>query len=210
MIRKARVEAEAKKASEAPEAAEFISFDFSDEEVDHNHALDGNVQKDPVIFNAPTAPRSTLQTSALPSTLPTRPPEISVLQGPAQQQSYTPQASQNHASSSPHLPATLTTSTKQKPPVDLSASTNLGSRKRTADDKIKERPHQRLQRGKKMKADATVEISWQAIGEEEACPWVLHDHSSEPKMGVRYVDIHGIFLAFPKLLLTRVGYTRSL
>lgn len=66
----------------------------------------------------------------------------------------------------------------------LTPSTNLGSRKRTADDKIK-RPHQPLQRGKKMKADGYIETSWVVKPDEVPCPWVSRDHSSEPNMGVR-------------------------
>ncbi|KAK9423704.1 hypothetical protein SUNI508_13934 [Seiridium unicorne] len=185
MIRKARVDAEAKKAAGASEAAEFISFDFSDEEDKNEKELNGSSRKDFGDHSTPTAPRSMLS-SALPSTLPPRPPEISVLQGPPHQQNHA-QGNHNLPSLSSQTPATTTASrsTKQKAPVDLSASTNLGSRKRTADDQIKERPHQRLQRGKKMKADATVEFGWQAIDDEEACPWAVHDHSAEPNMGVR-------------------------
>lgn len=186
MIRKARVEAESKKAAGDSEAAEFISFEFSDEGSDDDKSpTNGTAQKASGLSNAATPHHSTLPSSALASSLPPRPPEISVLQGPPRQQQSAASKSQMLQSTPPSNPAAKSSS--QKTPVDLSASTNLGSRKRTADDQIKERPHQRLQRGKKMKADSSVDISWLATDDEEACPWVGRDHSSEPNMGVRYV-----------------------
>ncbi|ETS77932.1 hypothetical protein PFICI_09994 [Pestalotiopsis fici W106-1] len=162
MIRKARVEAEEKKQSGDTEAAEFISFDFSDEEDDVASVKES--EQDIRVLNAPTGPRSSLPMT-LPSGLPPRPPENLV-----------PPTQPAAAKSTPARPA---------PIVDLSASTNLGSRKRTVDDKIKERPHQPLQKGKKMKADATVESVWKPTKDEDACPWAVIDHSSEPNMGVR-------------------------
>lgn len=165
MIRKARVEAEEKKQSDNTEAAEFISFDFSDDEEDDGASARDSQQQDVRVLNAPTGPRSSLP-MALPSGLPPRPPENLIV----------PPAQPAAAKSTPARPG---------PIIDLTASTNLGSRKRTADDKIKERPHQPLQKGKKMKADATVESAWKPTRDEDACPWAVIDHSAEPNMGVR-------------------------
>lgn len=184
MIRKARVEAESKKDDGGSDAAEFISFDFSDEEDIDNTVPNGNSQKPPGVPNAPTGPRATLATSGPPASLPARPPEISVLQGLPQQRGSV-RSIQESIPPVPQPSALAGKTINAKAPVDLSASTNLGSRKRTADDKIKERPHQRLQKGKKMKADASIEHGWQAIDEEEACPWTIRDHSAEPSMGIR-------------------------
>ncbi|KAH8202053.1 hypothetical protein TruAng_003808 [Truncatella angustata] len=189
MIRKARVEAEAKKEAAASDAAEFISFDMSDDEGDSSYVVNGsahngNSQNGQGVPGAPTGPKSSLTTSTLPSSLPPRPPEISILQGPPVQQDN-PQGNQSQSSSASQLPSPPSKSAKLKAPVDLSASTNFGSRKRTADDQIKERPHQPLVRGKKKPANAGIDPTWAVRGDEEACPWAVNDHSSEPNMGVR-------------------------
>lgn len=194
MIRKARVEAESKKDNGASEGVEFISFDFSDEDNDDSKVPNEDLPKGSGVPNAPTGPRASLATSGLSTSLPPRPPQISVLQGLPQQQGSA-RGTESFAPSSSQLQAPAGKHTNTKAPVDLSASTNLGSRKRTADDQIKERPHQRLLKGKKMKADASIEGGWQAIDDEEACPWVERDHSSEPNMGVRYVGFDAALLA---------------
>jgi non-canonical poly(A) RNA polymerase PAPD5/7 len=150
MIRKARVEADGKKDADASEAADFISFDFSDEEEEDSGKGQG-------VPGAPSGPRAAL------NGLPPR-PEVSLFPP------HTP------------VPAAGTAASSKNP--QLTPSTALGSRKRTADDKVK-RPHQPLQRGKKMKADGYIEGSWLVKPNEVPCPWVDRDHSSEPNMGVR-------------------------
>lgn len=174
MIRKARVEADAQKQSDNKEAAEFISFDFTDDEDEDDHSNVMTSLQDTRVLNAPTGPRSTLS-GPLPSSLPPKPPTAPGMHSSLPHQIPAVQDAQ---------PAKVTPAKKAQT-VDLSASTNLGSRKRTADDRIKERPHQPLQKGKKMRADATVESAWKPKKDEDACPWALVDHSSEPNMGVR-------------------------
>lgn len=190
LIRKARVESEAQKPT-APEAADFISFDFSDAESDKDknkdkdndndksHPDGGQSRVGPGMPNAPVGPRAT---TTLPSSLPPRPPAVPSMQSqPAQANTGNP------AASTPAAPTTHPASTKllkQRAPADLTPSSTLGSRKRTYDDQIKP-PHQKLKKGKKMRANSSVDIGWQVTADEEPCPWVVEDHSSELNMGVR-------------------------
>lgn len=187
MIRKARVEAEAKKDSATSDAAEFISFDMSDDEDNSHKAMSGNPQDSNSqngqgVPGAPTGPRSTQPPTTLPSSLPPRPPETLL---PPLPQEDLPQDIPIYTKPTSQLPPPPGKSARIKAPVDLSASTNFGSRKRTADDQIKERPHQPLVRGKKKPASAEIESSWRCQSDEDPCPWALNDHSSEPNMGVR-------------------------
>ncbi|KAH8666491.1 hypothetical protein BX600DRAFT_274394 [Xylariales sp. PMI_506] len=167
LIRKARVEAASEKQSVASEAADFISFDFSDDENDQSNkapTLKGNSG----VPNAPTGPRSAV------ATLPPRPPVpvIKTADSVAQREP------------SPTLSTPAAANSKFAKAVDLTPSTALGSRKRTADDKIK-RPHQKIKRPSKMKADGFIDTAWRVKTDEDPCPWVEADHSSEPSMAVR-------------------------
>ncbi|KAI0425304.1 hypothetical protein F5Y09DRAFT_322091 [Xylaria sp. FL1042] len=173
LIRKARVEAEAKKPAVAAEAADFISCDFSEDDDDEpkSQALNGAAE-----YSRPDAPKGPRVAS---STLPPKPP-IPTSQLPEKVQT-TQLQSHPPARSNPAKPTP-----KNELPVDLTPSTSLGSRKRTIDDEIKV-PHTLLNVKKvnRMPAGGSIAPVWQPLKDSNPCPWAVDDHSGIPNMGAR-------------------------
>jgi non-canonical poly(A) RNA polymerase PAPD5/7 len=175
LIRKARVEAETKPTISS-EAADFISFDFSD-----NESEKGNVSQNapqslngPTLLNAPKGPRGI-------ATLPPRPPPIvsTASNTQTQVQAQAQPQIQNHPKQTDAQQAN-----KQKR-GDLLPSTSLGSRKRNIDDEIKRPPAKLKKATKKMKIDGLLDAAWRVQPNEQPCPWVVADHAAEPNMALR-------------------------
>ncbi|RYP64659.1 hypothetical protein DL771_008672 [Monosporascus sp. 5C6A] len=141
LIRKARVEAESKKAAVAAEA-DFISCDFSDDE------------------KPPPPPPPTSSLPPLPQG-----PHPDKQQGQQGQQTPPRQGTKRN-------------------PVDLTASTSLGNRKRTADDRIK-LPHASLKPVRKMASTGSIVPDWRPVKTEPPCPWAVTDHSDTACMATR-------------------------
>ncbi len=165
LIRKARVEAEAKKPTVPTEAADFISCDFSDDDT-AGQVLDGVAKN--LRPNAPTGPR------APSSTLPPKPPV------PTSQRAEKVQTPQSQP------PNPTKQGNKNAVSVDLTASASLGNRKRTIDDEIKQ-PHALLNVKKvnRMPSGGSVVPIWQPVPGRNPCPWAVDDHSGVPNMGTR-------------------------
>ncbi|CAJ2505739.1 Uu.00g131330.m01.CDS01 [Anthostomella pinea] len=171
LIRKARVEAETKPAVQ-PEAADFISCDFSDDD-DRSKQMSRTTQHSgndtgKGVPNAPTGPR------AAPSTLPPKPV-------------FNRERASSLPTSAPSGPAQLPKSAKQagkKAVVDLTPSAALGNRKRTFDDQIK-LPHASLKKATKMASGGNVVANWQPAAGEDPLPWATTDHSATRNMGTR-------------------------
>ncbi|RYO92027.1 hypothetical protein DL766_006617 [Monosporascus sp. MC13-8B] len=72
----------------------------------------------------------------------------------------------------------------KKNPVDLTASTSLGNRKRTADDRIK-LPHASLKPVRKMASTGSIVPDWRPVKTEPPCPWAVTDHSDTACMATR-------------------------
>ncbi|KAI0133453.1 hypothetical protein BJ170DRAFT_678402 [Xylariales sp. AK1849] len=200
LIRKARVEADLQKPSVSTEAADFISCDFSDDDSGRGKpkSLHSNSGQPLGVPDVPTGPRAGVSAVSAPqtatSTLPPRPPiSLSIPQKQLQKQNVKAN-DQSRISTQPQSSSTAATNNKKsKVPANLVPSGNLGSRKRTIDDKIK-RPHQKLKRASKMKGDGYVDSNWEVISDEDPCPWTETDHAIEPNMAIRLhkelVDFH--------------------
>ncbi|KAI8626010.1 hypothetical protein F5Y19DRAFT_237576 [Xylariaceae sp. FL1651] len=174
LIRKARVEAEAPKPTAPDEAADFISCDFSDDE-SINQAQNGQQRKlrhnaNDRVTNAPTGPR------AASSILPPKPPISSY--------NHTPQHTEKAQTTQYQPPKPTKQSSKKSAPVDLTASSSLGNRKRTIDDEIK-LPHAPLKKVNRMASGGGVVPNWRPEPGEDPCPWAIIDHSTTPNMGTR-------------------------
>jgi non-canonical poly(A) RNA polymerase PAPD5/7 len=178
LIRKARVEAEAKKPNVSTEAADFISCDFSDDE-DTNQVQDGVAAADDRranagnrVANAPTGSRTAS------STLPPKPPVSTHNHTSQTRQSEKAQTTQTH-------PSKLAKSGSRAVPIDLTASASLGNRKRTIDDEIK-LPHAPLKKVNRMASGGGVVPIWRPEPrDEDPCPWAVIDHSATPNAGTR-------------------------
>ncbi|KAI1760651.1 hypothetical protein GGR53DRAFT_508950 [Hypoxylon sp. FL1150] len=164
LIRKARVEAEAKKSTMPTEDVDFISCDFSDDDdakfrKGKSRGANDAVAETRAQYKAPT----TLSGS---SSLPPKPP-----------------TSANQPASTSNQQKTEAHGTKNNP-VDLTASTSLGNRKRTHDDAIK-LPHTSLKPASKMPTHGGVVYLWKATDGENPCPWAVKDHSAVPSVATR-------------------------
>ncbi|KAI1271989.1 hypothetical protein F5Y07DRAFT_323372 [Xylaria sp. FL0933] len=174
LIRKARVEAEAKKPDAPAEAADFISCDFSEDDDDEPKSKAPNGAVEYSRPDAPKGPRAAL------STLPPKPPV------PTSQLPEKVQTTQQLHSQPPPPSNPAKQTYKDDAPVDLTPDASLGSRKRTIDDEIKA-PHALLNAKKvnKMPAGGSVAPIWQPVKGSNPCPWVVDDHSAVLNMGAR-------------------------
>ncbi|KAI1423467.1 hypothetical protein F5Y12DRAFT_757100 [Xylaria sp. FL1777] len=179
LIRKARVEAEAKKPSLPTEAADFISCDFSDDDGNDTTGQVLGATAENLRPKAPTGPR------AASSTLPPKPP-ISTSQLVEKVQTTQPQPQSQSQSQQPPPSITAKRDNKKSVPVDLNASASLGNRKRTIDDEIK-LPHTLLtvKRVNRIPSGGSIVPIWQPVQGQDPCPWVVDDHSGVPNMGTR-------------------------
>ncbi|KAI0113312.1 hypothetical protein F4814DRAFT_421433 [Daldinia grandis] len=146
LIRKARVEAEAKQPAAPVEGLDFISCDFSDNEGE--------------------GPNRREATSTLPATYSRNPPTEEIRIERTETQTVKP----NSRGTSNN-------------PIDLTASTSLGTRKRTFDDTIK-LPHTTLKVSMKFSGGGNVLPAWQPK-DDNPCPWAMVDHSTTPSMATR-------------------------
>ncbi|KAI0417778.1 hypothetical protein F5X98DRAFT_133222 [Xylaria grammica] len=173
LIRKARVEAEAKKPTAPTEAADFISCDFSDDDA-ATQVPDRVIENRP--SNAPTGPR------IASSTLPPKPSTST----PVQASQHLEKVQTTQSQPPPSNPAKP--DNKKSAPVDLNPSASLGNRKRNIDDEIK-LPHTLLNVKKvnRMASAGSIVPIWEPKkGKEHChCPWAVDDHSGVPHMGAR-------------------------
>lgn len=192
LIRKARVEAEAKKPAVSTEAADFISCDFSEDDTASQVPTQARVvaesrQSDAGarILDGPAKPH------AASSTLPPKPPASTANQASQHLESL----EKAHATQPPPPPNPAQRSSssnnndnRTSTPVDLTPSASLGNRKRTIDDEIKlplNLPHVPLKKANRMASAGAIDEIWKPIPGEDPCPWVVEDHSGVPNMGTR-------------------------
>ncbi|KAI1805368.1 hypothetical protein F4811DRAFT_229106 [Daldinia bambusicola] len=179
LIRKARVEAEAKKPTAPAEGLDFISCDLSDNEGETkataNKEDSTNGKTQPLADKSGANGRETTSTHPATQTrnLPTD--EIQV-QHTDTQQSIKLGTTQG-------IQGTLGTQGTNRNPIDLTASTSFGTRKRTFDDTIK-LPHSTVKVSMKFSGGGNVLPAWQPK-DDNSCPWVVADHSSTPSMATR-------------------------
>ncbi|KAI8965103.1 hypothetical protein F5Y11DRAFT_313875 [Daldinia sp. FL1419] len=165
LIRKARVEAEAKKPAAPAEGLDFISCDFSDDEGEGKGKDEASNRRAVAPTFAPTFP------AAHPKSKVTD--EIRIgLTGPSPAHSDT-QGTDNNSN----------TQGTSNNPIDLTASTSFGSRKRTFDDTIK-LPHSTVKVSMKFTGSGNILPAWQPR-DDNPCPWALADHSATPSMATR-------------------------
>ncbi|KAI1122096.1 hypothetical protein F5Y10DRAFT_254849 [Nemania abortiva] len=177
LIRKARVEAEAKKPAIPTEAADFISCDLSDDDSTTQVQDRSEYSSRPdAIAAVPNAPA---RLNAAPSTLPPKPPV------PSHQPLRPPEKAQT---TQPLPPNPAKRNNGGPASVDLTPSASLGNRKRTIDDEILlplKLPHAPLKKVNRMASGGKVDVIWQPRPGEDPCPWAVEDHSSVPNMGTR-------------------------
>ncbi|KAI2472817.1 hypothetical protein F4781DRAFT_382020 [Annulohypoxylon bovei var. microspora] len=169
LIRKARVEAEAKKPAAQIEGLDFISCDFDDN--DDKGGEDGHKRFSRESINKTDAKVSTLRTlrdlrgATATATLPPKPsilpPSVETRQGTV---------NSTHPNSYGN----------KENPIDLTASSSLGNRKRTFDDTIKSYPSfpksssTSFKSGNKMTSAEVLLPSWQP--RDKPCPWFNPDN----------------------------------
>ncbi|KAI0477553.1 hypothetical protein GGR56DRAFT_414254 [Xylariaceae sp. FL0804] len=172
LIRKARVEADAKKPGMADHEADFISFDMSDGEGDDGGGAPGVLHNSAGRANGQPNKAST---TARPATS-TLPPKPAFIDRDAAPPSVPTHPTHTTHPSAPRGPKAA--------PVDLTPSTALGNRKRTRDDKIK-LPHASLKKVNRTPTTGNVLAMWSPDEGQDLCPWVTTDHSATPSMGTR-------------------------
>lgn len=156
LIRKARVESEAKKPAAQIEGLDFISCDFGDDLDEAGKYVAGK-----------QLPGATLRGAT--ATLPPKPP-ISQVEG-----------TDTADTAAPNL---ITQGTK-KDPIDLTPSASLGNRKRTFDDTIKSsraspKPLAIMRHG----YPEDIILAWRPK-DNNACPWAVNDHSATSSVATR-------------------------
>ncbi|KAI1324727.1 hypothetical protein F5Y16DRAFT_380212 [Xylariaceae sp. FL0255] len=171
LIRKARVDAEVKKTDTVSDAADFISFELSDDE-DPKQGKTNNAANRPAAKGSSTKP--IVDRHRLP------PPPF-----------HTPQSTEDQHPNNAHAPPQHsmpppagTKNGKKGIVVDLIPTASLGNRKRTADDQIK-LPHASMKKVNRMASTGALIYPWEPVPNEDPCPWAVIDHSSTPNMGTR-------------------------
>ncbi|KAI1106534.1 hypothetical protein F4804DRAFT_330142 [Jackrogersella minutella] len=163
LIRKARVEAEAKKPAAQIEGLDFISCDFSD---DVGDAQSWTNQVGDTLHTLRGAESTTTSSPHQPPTLPL----------PPSREKY-------FESTGTQAPKSVAEGNRKKP-IDLTASTSLGNRKRTFNDSIK-LPHTSLSlKPNKMRVDGDILPAWRPK-DNNPCPWAVIDHSKTLCMSFR-------------------------
>lgn len=186
LIRKARVEAEAKKPAAQIEGLDFISCDINDND-DKVHELPGNSDTEERTrqeWRVKTTKADTkmpgahdLRGSVTTATaLPPKQLQPSVLPPSTSSTQTRAGITKSHA----HNSISQTTSVGNKSnPIDLTSSPALGNRKRTSDDTIKSfssslKPRASLKSANQMAKGGAILPSWQSNG--EPCPWFHPEH----------------------------------
>ncbi|KAK2033104.1 hypothetical protein LX32DRAFT_115809 [Colletotrichum zoysiae] len=179
MIRKARVDdTAADKLAASTEAEEFISFDF-DEAGDNDKAEEEEIilpPSEPPSPPPPPPPGPAPPVHSSPSSA-REPPS-----GPRADRDKRPAATASAASTAPSTPAT--NKPAGLPPKPLVADDALGSRKRTADDRIKPPTYGPLKKVNKMPVGGSILPEWQITKDEDPTPWVQTDHSKTSDISV--------------------------
>ncbi|KAI2628192.1 hypothetical protein GGS21DRAFT_528210 [Xylaria nigripes] len=194
LIRKARVQAEAKQTIAPAEAADFISCDFTDDEAPsqaRNEATSKSSAKPENPHSIIEIVKATHSRASL-STLPPKPPASIQIPPTATQNSpitaHNPliktqiQDLQRTDPVQPTLsPAANHISSLS---IHLTPSTSLGNRKRTIDDVIK-LPHEPLRKVNRMAPRGAVLLEWCPVEDEDPCPWAVVNHAATPNAGTR-------------------------
>lgn len=189
LIRKARVEAEAKKPAASTEAADFISCDFSEDDAASQAQVRaaGPRQSDAGVRSVHIADGPARQLASS-STLPPKPPASTANQAPQRSESLPQGLGKAQPTQPPPPPSPTQRGSSTSAPVDLTPSASLGNRKRTIDDEIKlplNLPHAPLKKVNRMAAGGIIVEIWKPTPGEDPCPWVVEDHSAVPNMGTR-------------------------
>lgn len=186
LIRKARVEAEAKKPTVSTEAADFISCDFSeDDTASQAPARAAKSRRSDAGARIPDGPA---RSHAASSTLPPKPPASTANQASHREQGSEKAHAKTHTQTLPPANTAQRDSSSTFAPVDLTPSADLGNRKRTIDDEIKlplNLPHVPLKKANRMASGGSVDEIWKPKPGEDPCPWAIKDHSAVPNMGTR-------------------------
>ncbi|KAI0101950.1 hypothetical protein F4776DRAFT_649036 [Hypoxylon sp. NC0597] len=163
LIRKARVEAETKKPAPQIEGLDFISCDFNDTDGVDDNSGDSMTGKSQSFTNRA---QGTLR-GASSTTLPPNPHSL-----PAPHATYSDSTDRSRAAEG-----------KKDNPIDLTASTSLGNRKRGIDDTIK-LPKKSLKSAGKMRASGDILPQWRHK-DGNPCPWAVTDYRDTPSMATR-------------------------
>ncbi|KAI1141655.1 hypothetical protein F5Y05DRAFT_269196 [Hypoxylon sp. FL0543] len=166
LIRKARVEAETKKAAAQVEGLDFISCDINDNDGTDGNGGDDTNGKSQNLTNSSHSTLSALR-GATSTTLPPKPRSL-----PTARETDIESTDRRRASGA-----------NRDNPIDLTASTSLGNRKRTIDDTIK-LPQKSTKPAKMRVAGGNVLPIWQPR-DGNPCPWAIEDHRETPSMATR-------------------------
>ncbi|KAI0887931.1 uncharacterized protein GGS22DRAFT_90641 [Annulohypoxylon maeteangense] len=169
LIRKARVEAEAKKPAAQIEGLDFISCDFND--------------NDDKVRDLPSNSESKGQTRYGQESTTKAGAKISTLRDLRGATATTSPSTENRIASAESHTRNSTSHENslgnKSNPIDLTASTSLGNRKRTFDDNIKSYSSSQKSRAsgrpvKKMDKGGNILPWW--LPKDEPCPWFKADH----------------------------------
>lgn len=192
LIRKARVSSVAKLSALPTDADDFIRCDSGDDDdvFDMSGPSAGGIDTGRGVPGAPTGPRTVA---------PTRSFQQNDRSGRA---SYATDNASSYAAASfaapdsaPGQSAALDDQTPQdirkskrqreRETIDLTKSSDLGSRKRTCDDELKSQPQARPNKGKKTPVGGWLTHDWELEPGQNPCPWV-NDAPLNTPISVRY------------------------
>ena len=190
LIRKARVQpAKDSKVSVPSEAEDFIRCDVDSDESEGEGIVIGQG-----VPGAPTGPRAASSRASANGFSST------VAQNPAYSANNTsshllggvtaPQAPGAKGSTSIGNAPALNPATKRGAGVDLTSSSDLGSRKRTHDDELKLPAHAKLKKPVMAPVNGNIVRDWQPVKKENPCPWLMSAAYRNSEAGVRYVIFH--------------------
>ncbi|KAI1416656.1 hypothetical protein F5Y13DRAFT_120213 [Hypoxylon sp. FL1857] len=166
LIRKARVEAEEKKPAAQIEGLDFISCDLNDDDDNGGNSADSTTGKSQTLTSSahvtPSAQRGPPST-----TLPPKPYPLPIA----------------HDTQAENTDRRRAAGGNRDNPIDLTASSSLGNRKRTIDDAIK-MPKKPSKSANKMRVAGDVLPSWRPK-DGNPCPWAVKDYRDTPSMATR-------------------------
>jgi non-canonical poly(A) RNA polymerase PAPD5/7 len=210
LIRKARVQTKEAKSAIPTEAEEFISCDFDDsgsediQVVDDVDLLPTGKVTPPTASKVTPIPLSTT-TKAVQKTPSTKASESlsghrfsdfsqSAIQNQSKESQGQPGRGVNgvtkpvddtdHANNTQRAFKKDDLNTQSKSKDTDPGRSALGSRKRTHNDEIILPPHAKLKKVNRMPVHGSLMPDWKAKNGQDACPWMIEDHSSSASLGV--------------------------
>lgn len=187
LIRKARVlPAKESKASVPVEAEDFIRCDLDSESEGENIVIGQGVP------GAPTGPRGSSSTrpsySNGASSTATQAPAYTANNPSSHipREVNIPQNPNTRSSTSNGTLPPLNPATKRGPVVDLTSSSDLGSRKRTHDDELKLPAHSKLKKPVMAPVNGSIVHDWIPVKGENSSPWFIATPPRDSKISIRY------------------------